>query len=237
MPADFRKAVQQAWREAGFPTARMAADDREGGAALNEQHIKAVVERASTGSTDFVSTDNGGGIAAHFSGGDTWTAAAPTVNACAKSARAHLSRGTSFSLYHRATRLAIVEHLAAYGQIVAEVADLLATGAAPADPTAFTLANVKTQANGYITWDCSAEVDRWAKGSDNCIGWLVLNGVKCEQFRSGYRRQHLRNAYNRDEHGVRGIRTGAPVTLKLQGKVDAKLETNVVTFTWPWKGT
>lgn len=94
----------------------------------------------------------------------------------------------------------------------------------------------------YITWECDEAVDAWPakkEGTKSINGWIVVNGVKVEQFRPGYREQHLKNIYGpagKGEHGIRGIKTGDTVRIALAAK-HASDETNVVEFVWPWEPT
>ena len=125
MQPDFRASVRKVWVDAGWPKERLAAPDKAGGAGLDESHISGVVKSAKTGKDDLVTTDNGKGILANFEDGDVWSANKPKVDECIASARAHLSRGTSVALYHRAPNLHIIDHGVEYKEIVGSVADLL----------------------------------------------------------------------------------------------------------------
>lgn len=71
------------------------------------------------------------------------------------------------------------------------------------------------------------------KGGKIC-GWIVLKGVKVEQFRKTMKTQSLGNAKGKDEHGVT-IAQGETIPVILES-YDGK-QTNTVPFVWPWKST
>lgn len=135
MSADFRRACQKAWTDAGFPKSRMAAENSEGGAAFNEIHIK-IPGGVTAGKRDYVSTDNDKGIPAHFDGGGPLAAYIPRVDACLKSAVQYAKSGTPFSLYHRVLTLEIISQLDKYDQIVGGVRNhlRLASGSTSTSP-------------------------------------------------------------------------------------------------------
>ena len=254
MKSDFRDAVRRAWLAAGWKSSRLAGPGKAGGAGINEIHISGVKKSATTGKNDLVTTDNPDGILAHFEGGGgVWSEHKPKVSACILSAKAHLSRGTSFALYHRSQELHIVDHQEIYKQIIEDVSDILrAAGPTPTIPSGATaptstpasssgavlLEVKKSSKDKYIDFRYSG-IEDWQEKKDskgNLKGWIVLNGVRVEQFRVGYTKQHLNNAYGHDEHGVRGIKTGDTVSVSLQS-TDLKHKTNSLPFTWPWGNT
>lgn len=109
----------------------------------------------------------------------------------------------------------------------------------PASSSGAVLLEVKKSSKDkYIDFRYSG-IEDWQEKKDskgNLKGWIVLNGVRVEQFRVGYTKQHLNNAYGHDEHGVRGIKTGDTVSVSLQS-TDLKHKTNSLPFTWPWGNT
>lgn len=114
--------------------------------------------------------------------------------------------------------------------LLREAAAIYAGTAAPQPAGGFV---VKADGDRYIKW---AKLP-WknAPGKGVC-GWIIVNGVRVEQFREGYTRQHLKNAYGKGEHGVRGIKTGDMVQIEFtqqggNGHVVAD------PFKWPWAPT
>lgn len=67
-------------------------------------------------------------------------------------------------------------------------------------------------------------------------GYIFVNGERVEQFREGYKSQHLKNVYGGEPYKVPGIKTGDKVRIQLQSR-DFKEKTNEVEFIWPWKNT
>jgi hypothetical protein len=109
MPADFRRAVFDTWVKAGWSKARLC------GGGIAETHTGKLLALKPPA---LAATDNGPAIEAHFGKG-VWTAHTPNVARCSAYAKHYLARGCHASLYHRADRLHLIEHQAAYDQIIA----------------------------------------------------------------------------------------------------------------------
>lgn len=92
---------------------------------------------------------------------------------------------------------------------------------------------IRWQAEGIEDWP--TKPDKKRPEAKPLKGWIVIKGVRVEQFREGYTEQHLNNAKGSDEHGV-SIKTGEVVPVELQS-TDLKRKTTTFLFTWPWGQT
>lgn len=129
MPAALRKACFDLWPAAGWPSNRLC------GVGIAETHTG---ELKPLKAPALASTDNGPAIEKHFGKG-VWTAHTPNVERCAAYAKHYLSRGVHCSLYHRADRLHLLEHRAAYESIINAAGIQAATGGGSTSPDAPTV--------------------------------------------------------------------------------------------------
>lgn len=208
-----------------FPAAQLITHDGKGGTIREEHHSR---QRIVTGKGHrFLNvTDNRDAIADLY--GSKWTSGGTPNLANIQDFAARIrAGGVSGAVYSFSTTFDFAGLAAASKGWKAAGGEVPGVGM---------LRSVKADSREfYIRWDCDAAVDQWP-AQENLNGWIVVNGVKCEQFRPGYRAQHLKNAYGKDSHGVPGIKKGDTVRIKLVAK-HAKDETNEVAFVWPWKST
>lgn len=239
MPAKLRTDCWGAWKAAGWPDSRICG---RGIAETHTGELKALKAPA------LASTDNGPAIEKHFGRG-VWTAHTPNVQRCGEYARHYLSRGVHVSLYHRADRLHLLEHRAAYDQIIKAAGILSATGGgsdspvAPVGPSPTTpgAAYLKFSAGShrrYVKWSPAVDRSKWGrntgiKGQPDGLIYGRRKGEKTwhkvEWILPGKQETGLKNAYDdvNDPKYDLGWKSGEVVELQQRdafGKVkDASL--------------
>ncbi len=239
MPAKLRTDCWGVWKAAGWPDARICG---RGIAETHTGELKALKAPA------LASTDNGPAIEKYFGRG-VWTAHTPNVANCSAYARHYLASGVHVSLYHRADRLHLLEHRAAYDQIIKAAGILSATGGGSDSPDAPAVpptappgaASLKFSAGShrrYVKWSPAVDRSKWGrntkiKGQPDGLIYGRRKGEKTwhkvEWILPGKQETGLKNAYddvNDPEYDL-GWKYGEVVELQMRdafGKVkDASL--------------
>jgi hypothetical protein len=102
------------------------------------------------------------------------------------------------------------------------------------------IANLRWDSGDYIRWE--GDHSAFPVRKDNLNGWIVIiepNGLHrpVEQIRPGYKRQHLKNAYGKDDYGLKNTKPGDTVQVYLcamqaNTRPDLSLRSNQLPLVW-----
>jgi hypothetical protein len=231
--ATIRSSILAGLASVNFPKAQTIGWLSKGGFGLVERHPAKTSAVISGDRTLLQISDNGPMIANLY--GSSWTkGGTPNKANIAAFVRAIRASGSSGGIYSF-RRDPDLDGLAAAGAAWGGAAS---GGTAPVPGGPALTKFVASSKEHYVDLAFTG-LDGWREKPDgkggSVVGWIVVKGVRCEQFRRSTKTQHLKNAYGPlNDHGV-AIKSGETIPVVLES-YDGK-QTNVVPFVWPWKST